>query len=76
MPRILKFGTNLGYVKLYCVLENQPSSAYHSLYLIIFLSHKNSSYAFLSSYLSRILQILYTPRGWQSVLCIKELRCL
>ena len=36
-PRILKFGTNVGY-KLYCVRENQPPPAYHSLYLSIFLS--------------------------------------
>ena len=32
-PRILKFGTNVGYGKLYCVKENQPPPAYHSLYL-------------------------------------------
>ena len=38
MPRILKFGTNIGYDKLYCVLKNQPHMAYQSLYLSIFLS--------------------------------------
>ena len=37
-PRILKFGTNVGYDKLYCIKENQPPPAYHSLYLSIFLS--------------------------------------
>ena len=36
MPRILKFGTNIGYDKLYCVLKNQPHMAYQSLYLSIF----------------------------------------
>ena len=36
-PRILKFGTNVGYDLLYCVKEN-PHAAYHSLYLSIFLS--------------------------------------
>ena len=36
-PRILKFGTNVGY-DLYCVKENQPPLVYHSLYLSIFLS--------------------------------------
>ena len=35
---ILKFGTNIGYGKLYCVLKNQPHMAYQSLYLSIFLS--------------------------------------
>ena len=38
VPRILKFGTNIGYDKLYCVLKNQPHMAYQSLYLSIFLS--------------------------------------
>ena len=37
-PRILKFGTNVGYDLLYCVKENQPPSPYRSLYLSIFLS--------------------------------------
>ena len=38
MPRILKFGTNVGYDLLYCVRENQHSAPYHSPYLSIFLS--------------------------------------
>ena len=38
MPRILKFGTNIGYDKLYCVIKIQPHTAYQSLYLSIFLS--------------------------------------
>ena len=37
-PRILKFGTNVGYNLLYCVRENQLPPPYHSLYLSIFLS--------------------------------------
>ena len=37
-PRILKFGTNVGYNLLYCVRENQSPPAYHSHYLSIFLS--------------------------------------
>ena len=37
-PRILKFGTNVGYDLLYCVKENQHAAAYLSLYLSIFLS--------------------------------------
>ena len=37
-PRILYFGTNFGHDLLYFVKENQPSPAYHSLYLSIFSS--------------------------------------
>ena len=37
-PRILKFGTNVGYDLLYCVKENQHAASYHSLHLSIFLS--------------------------------------
>ena len=37
VPRILKFGTDVGY-DLYCVKENQHAAAYHSPYLSIFLS--------------------------------------
>ena len=33
-PRIFKFGTNVGNNLLYCVRENQPLPAYHSLYFI------------------------------------------
>ena len=36
-PRVLKFGTNVGYDLLYCVKENQHAAAYHSPYLSIFL---------------------------------------
>ena len=36
VPRILKFGTNVGYDLLYCEKENQHSAAYHSPYLFIF----------------------------------------
>ena len=37
-PRILKFGTNVGYNLLYCVREKQPPPAYHAHYTSIFLS--------------------------------------
>ena len=40
VPRILKFGTIIGYDKLYCVSKNQPHMSYQSLYLSIFLSNK------------------------------------
>ena len=41
MPRILKFCTNIGYDKLYCVLKNQPHMAI-SLFIcpFFFLSNK------------------------------------
>ena len=32
VPRIFEFDTNIGYVFLYCVKENQPPPAYYSLY--------------------------------------------
>ena len=35
-PRILKFGTNIGYDHLYRVRKNQHPHIYHSLYLSIF----------------------------------------
>ena len=40
VPRILKFGTIIGYdiPELYCVRKNQPHMAYQHLYLSIFLS--------------------------------------
>ena len=43
-PRILKFGTNVGYDFLYCLKENQPPSAYHSFYVSIFLSLSNKNF--------------------------------
>ena len=49
--RILKFGTNIGYDKLYCVTKNQPHIAYQFLYLSIFLSLQNHfCHRFLSFY--------------------------
>ena len=59
MPRILKFGTNIGYDKLYCVLKNQPHMAYQSLYLYIFLSNFFLLHISSAS-MSASLQILYT----------------
>ena len=53
-PRILKFGTNVGYDLLYCVKENQTSAAYHSLYLSIFLPIH-------SDFLLQISQFLREP---------------
>ena len=65
---MMKFGTNIGYGKLYCVRKNQPSPAYQSFYLSIFLS---LLLKFLSSYLCQ-LQSLYTSRQCQSVLCKRK----
>ena len=58
-PRILKFGTNVGYDSLYCVRENQLPPAYHSLYLSFFLSLQIFCHRFLGSPMS--LQIFCTP---------------
>ena len=59
-PRILKFGTNVGYDLLYCVKANQHAAAYHSPYLSIF---SFSPSKFLSFYDSQSLRILY--RHWE-----------
>ena len=54
VPRILKFGINVGYDLLYCVKENQPASAYHCLiYPFFFLSKQMFCYKFLSFYESQ-----------------------
>ena len=42
MPRVLKFGTNVGY-DLYCVKEDQHTAAYHSPNYSIFLFSKQIS---------------------------------
>ena len=63
MPRVLKFGTNVGYDLLYCVKENQHAAAYHSPYLSFFLSLQANfllQISYLSFYESQSLQILYT----------------
>ena len=54
--RILKFGTNVGYVLLYCVKENQHAAAYHSLYLSIFLSLQ-------ANFLLQISHLLWEPES-------------
>ena len=54
VPRILKFGTNIGYDKLYCVLKNRPHMAYQSFYSSIFLSFQ----FFFSSKISQELLCL------------------
>ena len=36
-PKILKFGTNIGYDSLYCGKENWPTPVFSSIYLSIFL---------------------------------------
>ena len=56
-PRILKFGTNVGYDLLYCVKEKQ--SAYHRLIHFSFSPSKFSVTNFLAS-MRGSLQILYT----------------
>ena len=59
-PRILKFGTNVGYVLLHCVRENQPPDAYHFLYLLIFLSLQ-------ANFLLQISRLLWEPGSSNSL---------
>ena len=77
-PRILKFGTNVGYDLLHCVRENQLPDAYHFLYLSIFLSLQSIfCYRFLGFYESQSLQISYIPWEWPStcILLDRKPRC-
>ena len=66
-PRILKFGTNIRYDRLYCVRKNQPHKAYQFLYLSIFLSNK---YAILSA------QYLWVLQSSNFVYTIRTTKCI
>ena len=58
-PRILKFGTNVGYDLLHCVRQNQPPDAYHFLYLsIFFLSNQFFVTDFSASIRARVFKFL------------------
>ena len=62
-PRILNFGTNVGYDLLYCVKENQRAVAYHCLICrFFFLSKQIFCYKFLSFYESQSSNFVYTLR--------------
>ena len=54
VPRILKFGTNVGYDLLYCVKENQHTATYYSL--IYFLSLQGN-------FLLHISYLLWEPES-------------
>ena len=54
-PRILKFGTNIRYDRLYCVFKNQPHMAYQSLYLSIFLSFQQFAHLISSASISAVV---------------------
>ena len=70
--RTSKFGTNVGYDLLYCVKENQPPPAYHSLYLSIFLSPiKISVKEILAPVRTRVLEFCIHPKRGQ-IYCGKE----
>ena len=67
VPRILKFGTNVGYDLLYCVKENQHAALIFPLiYPFFFLSKQIFCYKFLSFDGSQSLQILYWE--WPGIL--------
>ena len=62
-PRILKFGTNIKYDRLYCVLKNQPHMAYQSLYLsICFLSNNLPILSAQHLYVLQSSNFVYTMR--------------
>ena len=61
-PRILNFGTKVGYDLLYCIKENKPPPPIIPFICPFFsLSNKNFLHRNLGSYESQSLQILYTP---------------
>ena len=66
--RILKFGTNVGYVLLHCARENQPPDAYCFLYLSIFLSLQSNCLLWISRLLWEPVFKFYTPWEWPSIL--------
>ena len=55
-PRILKFGTNVGYDVLYCVKENQPAAAYCLIFYFYFSPSKFSVTYFLASMRARVFK--------------------
>ena len=60
-PKILKFGTKIGYDLLYCVRQNQHPRAIIPFICSLFLSLKMFHHTFLTSYESQHIQILCTP---------------
>ena len=63
MPRILKFGTNVGYDLLYCVKENQHAvPVYSHIFPFFFLSKQIFCYIFLSFYDSQSSNFAHTLR--------------
>ena len=48
VPRILKFGTNIGYDKLYCVRKNQPHNGF-SVSLFIHFSFFPINFSIISA---------------------------
>ena len=68
----MKFGTNIGYDKLYCVTKNQPHIAYQFLYLsIFFLSKKISVTDFSASIGAWAFKLCIHLEGGQ-VYCVRE----
>ena len=60
-PRVLKFGTNVGYDLLYRLKENQHTALIIPLICpFFFIAKQIFCYKFLSFYESQSLQILYT----------------
>ena len=66
--RILKFGTKLDSVELYCVTKEQLHIAYQSLYVFIFLSLQ-------WKFLSQISQLLLEPVFSNFVSIFRKANC-
>ena len=70
--RMMKFGTNIGYDKLYCVRKNQPSPAYQSLYSSIFLSLIEISVTEFSAPIYSSFFKVCIPLDNAQVYCVRE----
>ena len=68
VPKILKFGTNVGYDLLYCVKENEHAVLIIPLICPFFLSLSKFSVTNFLATMRASLQILYTHWEWQSIL--------
>ena len=63
--RVVIFGEQVDNDVLYCGIANQPSPAYSSLYLSIFLSLYSFCQRYLHNCIRQKIQIWYIPVGSQ-----------
>ena len=71
----MKFGENIGYVKLYCLRKSQSHIAYQSLYLLIFLFLSNQNFCSVTNLSAPVRVMIFKlcihPEAGQ-VYCVKN----